>query len=91
MTAAILEFHNSAHVDVTLNEIVIFLLGHCNMRKQWILEVSRSAILALMAGHFVIKLIPEFNGSGSLIEWMEKTQMVCDLCGLKQVEWHVPL
>lgn len=89
--------------------MVTFLLGHCNVRKQWILEevlrkwsfggisycsnwfLQGSAILALMAGHFDIKLIPEFNGSGFFIEWMEKAQMVCDLCGLKQVEWLLPL
>lgn len=39
-----------------------------------------------MKSCFDIKLIPEF-----VVEWIEKAQMVCDLCGVKQVEWVLTL
>lgn len=40
---------------------------------------------------FDLKLIPEFNGSASdlaVVEWMEKLELVCRLCGVKSLE-HV--
>ena len=28
---------------------------------------------------FDIKLIPEFDGSGSIVDWLEKVELVCQL------------
>lgn len=33
---------------------------------------------------FSCKLIPEFDGSGSMVEWIKKVKLVCDLCGVKR-------
>lgn len=30
------------------------------------------------------KLIPEFDGSGSMVEWIKKVKLVCDRCGVKR-------
>lgn len=43
---------------------------------------------------FDLKLIPEFDGLASglpLVEWIEKLELVCRLCGVKSLEHMIPL
>lgn len=43
---------------------------------------------------FDIKLIPEFDSSvvrQAVTEWIEKVELVCNLCGIKKVEHVLPL
>lgn len=37
-------------------------------------------------GNFELKLIPAFDGSGSVVEWVKKVNLLHDLCGLKKIE-----
>lgn len=40
---------------------------------------------------FDLKLIPEFDGSTSVVDWIERVELTCRLCGVKQVELVIPL
>jgi len=40
---------------------------------------------------FDLKLIPEFNGSTSVVDWVERVELTCRLCGVKQVDLVIPL
>ena len=45
-------------------------------------------------GKFDLKLIPEFDGSASgtsVVEWMEKAELVCKVCQVKHMEFIIPL
>ena len=45
-------------------------------------------------GKFDLKLIPEFDGSASglsVVEWMEKAELVCKMCQVKHMEFIIPL
>ena len=46
-----------------------------------------------MEGQFDIKLIPEYDGSSaqSVVEWLEKLELVCKLRGVKDVASVIPL
>lgn len=46
-----------------------------------------------MEGKFDLKLIPEYDGSGkqSVVEWLEKLQLVCKLQGVEEVANVIPL
>lgn len=46
-----------------------------------------------MKQSFDMKLIPEFNGCGkqSVLEWLEKLELVCKLRGITDVASDVPL
>ena len=35
---------------------------------------------------FDLKLIPKFNGSTSMVDWVESVELTCPLYGVKQVE-----
>lgn len=38
-----------------------------------------------------LKLIPKFDSSESIMEWIEKVELVCNLCGVKKFEHLIPL
>ena len=38
-----------------------------------------------------LRLIPEFNGEGDFLEWMEKLELVCELRGVTKLEQVIPL
>lgn len=40
---------------------------------------------------FDLKLIPEFDGSTSVVDWVERVELTCRLCGVKQIELVIPL
>ena len=45
-------------------------------------------------GKFDLKLIPEFNSASgpSMVKWwMEKAELVCQMCQVKHVELIIPL
>ena len=42
-------------------------------------------------GKFDLKLIPEFEGSASVVEWIEKAELVCKMCQGKHMELIIPL
>ena len=44
-------------------------------------------------GYFDLKLIPEYDGSGaqSIVEWLEKLELVCKLRGVSDVASVIPL
>ena len=45
-------------------------------------------------GKFDLKLIPEFDGSASgpsVLEWIEKAELVCKMCQVKHIELIIPL
>ena len=45
-------------------------------------------------GKFDLKLIPKFDGfaSGpSVVEWMEKAELVCKMCQVKHMEFIISL
>ena len=45
-------------------------------------------------GKFDLKLIPKFDGSASgpsVVEWMEKAELVCKMCQMKHMELIIPL
>ena len=47
-----------------------------------------------MAENFDLKLIPEFSGadpSQSIVEWIEKAELVCRLCSVRKIECVVPM
>lgn len=35
--------------------------------------------------------ISEFTGTEAVIDWAKKLELVCDLCGVKQLVWVIPL
>ena len=48
----------------------------------------------MTVGKFDLKLIPEFDGSASgpsVVEWMEKAELVCKMCQVKHMELIIPL
>ena len=40
---------------------------------------------------FNLKLIPEFDSSTSVVDWVMRVELACCLCGVKQVELVIPL
>ena len=45
-------------------------------------------------GKFDLKLIPEFDSSASgpsVVEWMEKAELVCKMCQVRHMELIIPL
>ena len=46
-------------------------------------SVFKQAISAIMDQQFNLKIIPEFNGTGPIVEWIEKLELVCDLSGIE--------
>ena len=44
-------------------------------------------------GYFALKLVPEYDGSGtqSVVEWLEKLELVCKLRGVTDVASVIPL
>ena len=48
----------------------------------------------MIEGKFDLKLIPEFDGSASgpsVVEWMEKAELVCKMYQVKHIEFIIPL
>ena len=44
-----------------------------------------------MGDRFDLKLIPEFNGSTPVLDWVEKVELHCLLSGIKSIEHVIPL
>ena len=44
-----------------------------------------------MGDRFDLKLIPEFNGSIPVLDWVEKVELHCLLSGVKSIEHVIPL
>ena len=44
-----------------------------------------------MGDRFDLKLIPEFNGSTPVLDWVEKVELHCLLSGVKSIEHVIPL
>ena len=44
-----------------------------------------------MDSRFDLKIIPEFDGTGAVVEWIDRVQLVCDLSGVKRLENIIPL
>ena len=44
-----------------------------------------------MGDRFNLKLIPEFNGSTPVLDWVEKVELHCLLSGVKSIEHVIPL
>lgn len=44
-----------------------------------------------MNGGFNLRMIPLFDGAGSVVEWTEKMELVCRLCKMKRLEHVIPL
>ena len=44
-----------------------------------------------MDGKFDVRLIPEFDGTASVVEWVEKVELICGLCGVKRIEQVIPI
>lgn len=44
-----------------------------------------------MGDRFDLKLIPEFDGSDSVLNWVEKVELHCYLSGVKNIERVIPL
>ena len=44
-----------------------------------------------MGDRFDLKLIPEFNGSTLVLDWVEKVELHCLLSGVKSIEHVIPL
>lgn len=44
-----------------------------------------------MGDRFDLKLIPEFDGSESVLNWIEKVELHCLLSGVKNIEHVIPL
>lgn len=40
---------------------------------------------------FDLKLIPEFDGSTSVVDWVERVELTCNLCEVKRVHTAIPL
>uniref|UniRef100_A0A5S6QT68 CCHC-type domain-containing protein n=1 Tax=Trichuris muris TaxID=70415 RepID=A0A5S6QT68_TRIMR len=51
----------------------------------------RGPMEALSAKMFDLKLIPEFDGSQPVSEWIEKFELVCELCGVTDLASVLPL
>ena len=50
--------------------------------------ITTSYFGIMTEGKFDLKLIPEFNSSASgpsVVEWMEKTELVCKMCHMKLI------
>ena len=52
-------------------------------------SITTQAILAIMASD--PKLIPLFDSGQSVVEWVEKAELVCRLCRVKNIEFVVPM
>ena len=60
--------------------------------KQTLITTSYFGIMT--EGRFDLKLIPEFDGSASgpsVVEWMEKAELVCKMCQGKHMQLIIPL
>ena len=40
---------------------------------------------------FDLKFITEFDGSMSVVDWIERVELTCHICQVKQVELVIPL
>ena len=50
------------------------------------------AIFGIMAeGKFDLKLVPEYNGTISVVDWLERVDLICQLSGVDRVEQIIPL
>ena len=49
------------------------------------------AILAEIDGWFDHKILPRFDRSGAMVEWLKKLKLVCDLSEVKQLDHVIPL
>ena len=45
----------------------------------------------MVEAKFNLKLIPDFDGCTSMVDWIERVELTCCLCGVKQVELVIPL
>ena len=42
-------------------------------------------------GKFDLKLVPEYNGTTSVVDWLERVDLICKLSGVDKVEQVIPL
>ena len=41
-------------------------------------------------GKFDLKLVPEYNGTTSVVDWLERVDLICKLSGVDEVEQVIP-
>ena len=42
-------------------------------------------------GNFNLKLVPEYNGTMSVVDWLERVDLICKLSGVDEVKQVIPL
>ena len=42
-------------------------------------------------GKFDLKLVPEYNRTTSVVDWLERVDLICKLSGIDKVEQVIPL
>ena len=56
-----------------------------------IIHPKTTSYFGIMGDRFDLKLIPEFDGSTSVLDWVEKVELHCLLSGVKGIEHVIPL
>ena len=59
------------------------------MTKQKNPTTSYFGIMA--EGEYDLKLVPEYNGTMSVVDWLERVDLICKLLGVDKVEQVIPL
>lgn len=53
--------------------------------------MTTETISSTMNGQFDLRIILKFDGTGAVIDLIEKQELVCGLSGVKQLDWVIPL
>ena len=56
-----------------------------------IIHPKTTSYFGIIGDRFDLKLIPEFNGSIPVLDWVEKVELNCLLSGVKSIEHVIPL
>ena len=80
---------NGVTSNLNLNLKVAGSMPGSTLRE--IIHPKTTSYFGIMGDRFDLKLIPEFNGSTPVLDWVEKVELHCLLSGVKSIEHVIPL